>query len=51
MWCKNCNIETNEQYCHICGGENNEDLPVEIYWGSHVKTPNIQLVRQADKGT
>ena len=51
MWCKNCNIETNEQYCHICGGETTEDLPVEIYWCSHCKTPIIQLVRQADKGT
>lgn len=50
MWCKNCNIETNEQYCHICGSETTEDLPVEIYWCSHCNTPIIQLVNQADKG-
>ena len=51
MWCKNCNIETNEQYCHICGGETTEDLPVEIYWCSHCNTPIIQSVKQVDKGT
>ena len=41
---------TNEQRCHICGGETTEDLPVEIYWCSHCNTPIIQLVKQADKG-
>ena len=51
MWCKNCNIETNEQYCHICGGETTEDLPVEIYWCSHCNTPIIQSVKQVGKGT
>ena len=51
MWCKNCNIETNEQYCNICGGETTEDLPVEIYWCSHCNTPIIQSVKQVDKGT
>lgn len=50
MWCKNCNIETNESYCPVCGDETVEDIPVEVYWCSHCKTPVIQFVNQADKG-
>ena len=50
MWCKNCNMETNENICHICGAETVEDLPVEIYWCSHCRTPIIQVAKQADKG-
>ena len=50
MWCKTCNIETNEKVCPICGSETVEDLPVEVYWCNHCKTPNIQTVNQADKG-
>lgn len=50
MWCKNCNIETSEKICPICGEESVEDLPVEIYWCSHCKTPVIQTVNQANIG-
>lgn len=50
MWCKNCNIEINENICPICGAEAVEDIPVEVYWCSHCKTPVIQLTNQADKG-
>lgn len=50
MWCKNCNIETNEKICPICGRETVEDLPVEVYWCKHCKTPIIQTVNQADRG-
>lgn len=50
MWCKTCNIETNEKVCPICGGETVEDLPVEIYWCKHCNTPIIQTVNQADRG-
>lgn len=50
MWCKACNIETNENVCPICGGETVEDLPVEVYWCTHCKTPIIQTINQADKG-
>ena len=44
-------METNEKFCHICGEETVEDLPVEIYWCSNCRTPIIQDVKQADKGT
>ena len=50
MWCKNCNIETNELVCPICGVETVEDLPVEIYWCNHCNVPIIQTTNQADKG-
>ena len=50
MWCKTCNMETNEQTCPVCGNETIEDLPVEIYWCGHCKTPIIQVAKQADLG-
>lgn len=50
MWCKNCNIETNEKNCPICGADTSEDLPVEVYWCNHCHIPIIQDARQADKG-
>jgi len=50
MWCKNCNIETNEKTCPVCGSETVEDLPVEIYWCSECKIPVIHTINQADKG-
>lgn len=51
MWCKNCNIETNESTCPICGENTIEDLPVEIYWCSKCKTPIIHLINHSNKGS
>lgn len=50
MWCKNCNIETNEDICPICGEVTVEDIPVEVYWCDNCKTPVVQNVNQADRG-
>lgn len=50
MWCRNCNIETNDAICPICGEITAEDIPVEIYWCKHCNTPIIQNINQADKG-
>lgn len=50
MWCKACNIETNDTTCPICGAVTVEDIPTEIYWCSHCQTPIIQEENQADKG-
>ena len=50
MWCKNCNIETNELCCPVCGSITIEDLPTEVYWCSKCEVPVIQVATQADKG-
>ena len=50
MWCKNCNIETNEEKCPICGSGTVEDYPTEVYWCEECKVPVMQDVNQADKG-
>ena len=50
MWCKNCNIETNEQICPLCGNETIEDFPTEVYWCGHCEVPVLQVITQADKG-
>lgn len=50
MWCKNCNIETNEKNCPICGEETAEDIPTEVYWCDDCKVPVMQEITQADKG-
>ena len=50
MWCKTCNIETNDNICPVCGANTVEDIPTEVYWCSHCCTPVIQEENQADKG-
>lgn len=30
MWCKHCNIETNETLCPVCGNATVEDLPTKF---------------------
>ena len=50
MWCRNCNIETNEEECPICGEKTIEDIPTEVYWCKTCKIPIIQTINQADKG-
>lgn len=50
MWCTQCNIETNDTVCPICGVTTIEDLPVEVYWCNNCWVPVIQTTNQADKG-
>ena len=50
MWCKSCNMETNNSECPVCGSPTEEDLPIEIYWCESCCTPIIQTSIQADKG-
>ncbi|MPM30928.1 hypothetical protein SDC9_77481 [bioreactor metagenome] len=51
MWCKKCNLVTNEDFCPVCGSETVEDLPVEIYWCSNCAVPIVHFSTAADKGT
>lgn len=48
MWCKTCNIETNEELCPVCGSTTIEDIPTEVYWCAHCETPVIQAATQAE---
>ena len=50
MWCKQCNIETNERRCPVCGAETVEDLPVEVFWCDECRLPIIHFSTAADKG-
>ena len=50
MWCKNCNLETNELRCPVCGSETVEDVPVEVYWCKHCTIPIIHFATAAEKG-
>ena len=49
MWCKNCNRETNEEICELCGKSTEQDIPVTVYWCEHCKTPIIREVNRIDK--
>ena len=50
MWCRNCNIETNEQICPVCGKATVKDIPIEVYWCKDCNIPIIQSTNQVDKG-
>ena len=50
MWCKNCNLETNENRCPVCGSKTAEDIPTQIYWCKNCSVPMIHLSTAADKG-
>ena len=50
MWCRKCNLETNDPYCPVCGTETVEDIPVEIYWCKECAIPIIHFTSAADKG-
>lgn len=51
MWCRNCNIETNDSICPVCGAETAEDLPVEVYWCDSCNIPLIHTANQIGKGS
>ena len=41
MWCKKCNLETNDAECPVCGTATVEDVPVEIYWCDNCFIPSF----------
>ena len=49
MWCKNCNIETEQEKCPLCGSTTEEDTPIEVFWCDSCRVPVLQKVSQADK--
>ncbi|MCD7806900.1 MAG: phosphoadenosine phosphosulfate reductase family protein [Lachnospiraceae bacterium] len=50
MWCKTCNIETDENICPICGDVTAADTPIKVYWCKKCNVPIINLTNQVDKG-
>ena len=51
MWCRNCNIETNEDFCPVCGQKTEEDVPAEVMWCAHCSVPIIKDVNDQNKET
>ncbi len=49
MWCRNCNLETNEKNCPICGQLTEADTPVEIMWCDECRVPIIRSVNDASR--
>lgn len=49
MWCKYCNIETNEEKCPVCGKPTLEDIPIEVYWCDTCRVPVIKQVTDTKK--
>jgi phosphoadenosine phosphosulfate reductase len=49
VWCKNCNEETNNDICEICGNVTEQDAPTIIYYCEHCNTPLIKTVDRIDK--
>ena len=49
MWCRNCNIETNEDFCPVCGQKTEEDVPAEVMWCAHCSVPIIKDVNDQNK--
>lgn len=41
MWCKNCNIETNDEKCPICGETTVEDIPAEQFFECFLRTTYV----------
>lgn len=49
MWCRDCNIETNEYICPVCGRTTEEDTPTEVMWCCHCRIPIIRTVNSQEK--
>ena len=50
MWCRNCNIETNEELCPICGHKTEADTPADIMWCKECNIPIIQEINSTRRG-
>ena len=49
LWCKNCNRETTDNICELCGNTTEQDIPVLVYWCDNCKTPIIKEANRVDK--
>lgn len=49
MWCKNCNRETDDDKCELCGAVTEQEVPTYVYWCDKCKTPIIKPANRIDK--
>lgn len=49
MWCKNCNRETENERCELCGSVTEQDIPYEVFWCDECKVPIIKAANSIDK--
>lgn len=49
MWCRNCNIETNEKKCPVCGRITEQDTPADVLWCNNCGIPVIQLANSPSR--
>lgn len=50
MWCLECQIETVENICPICGSRTVDDIPTDVQWCAHCRIPVQQEITQLDFG-
>lgn len=48
-WCKNCLRISNADKCEICGGETQDDVPVDIDWCENCGIPIIREITESNK--
>ena len=48
MWCRPCNIETNQNECPRCGNKTEVEVPVQVNWCPHCRIPLIQEVNSKE---
>jgi len=48
LWCKNCNRQTSEEICELCGKDTEEYIPVMVYWCPNCRTPIIKEANRVD---
>jgi phosphoadenosine phosphosulfate reductase len=49
LWCKNCNRETEDERCELCGSVTEQDIPYEVFWCDECKVPIIKAANSIDK--
>jgi 3''-phosphoadenosine 5''-phosphosulfate sulfotransferase (PAPS reductase)/FAD synthetase and related enzymes len=49
MWCKNCNRETKNDICELCGNPTESEVSIEIFWCAECKVPIIKYANSIDK--
>ena len=49
MWCKECERETLQDICEICGKNTETDIPVNIYRCPNCNVPIIRYANDIDK--